>query len=169
MVLLNVGMRVPFGLRAAATGHHTHKPHTLLNQSPSQQTPPPIIIRVRLTDAIHRQRLLRFVRKVEDLRRLRLHLERRIVGRNPRRELGVFLRHIGFVQLPDQLNRLPPPVHRNALRHFQIQHRPLPCPEHRRLIHRRQKAVRVHRLPCLRSPVRIRHHHIRRQRIADGS
>ena len=137
----------------------------MLHQPPRQQTPPPVVVRLRLAHAVHLQRLLRLLRKVEHLRRLRLHLERRIVRRNPRRELRVLARQIRFVQLPDQVDRLPPPVQRNALRQFQIQHRLLPRPQHRRLIHRRQEAVHVHRLPRLQRAVRIRHHHVRRQRL----
>ena len=52
-----------------------------------------------------------------------------------------------------------------ALRQIQIQHRLVARPQHRRLIHRRQEAVLVHRQAGLLRAVRIRHHHVGRQRF----
>ena len=53
----------------------------------------------------------------------------------------------------------------DALRQIEIQHRPVAGAEHRRLIDRRQEAVRVHRRAGFQRALRIGHHDVGRQRL----
>ena len=74
-----------------------------------------------------------------------------------------------FVQLANQINRLAAPVRRNASRQVEVQDRLVARLEHRRLVHGRQEAVRIHRLTAFEGAVGVRHDDVGRQRFALGS
>ena len=108
VVLFDIAVRVPFGIGRAAAGDHADEAHALLHHAARQQAAAAVVVGLRIADAVEIERLLRLLAEVEDFRRLGLHLERRVVGRDARRELGIFARQIGFVERADQVERLAP-------------------------------------------------------------
>ena len=106
VVLLDVVVRVPLHVARAAAGDQADEAHALLDQPPRQQAAPAVVVGRLLADAVQVERLLRLAGEVEDLGRLGLHLERQIVGVDARGEFVVVRRHVGLVQVADQVERL---------------------------------------------------------------
>ena len=100
----------------------------------------------------------------DPFRRLRTQFTLRIEVNRYNRDAGgqIVVEGIqrGLIEPANQVERFFTLFDRDSLRECEIPHRSFPRPEHRRLIHRREKPVGVHRLARFESTVRIGHDHI---------
>ena len=110
--------------------------------------------------AVLRQRFLVLLRQVHEFRRGRLHLERGLVGGDPRGDLGVFhFRLTEFVEVAHGPHELPLLRITDAGGRLQIEDRRRPFQERHALVGARQEAIRIERRPTARTARAGLEHH----------
>ena len=169
MVLFDVAVRVPLHVARTAVGDDADEPHAVFDELAGEQAAATVVVRRFRVDPIEVSRFLRLAREVQNLLGLDLHAEGHVVGIDPRVEFFIVGGERGLVQIANQLQRLSPLARIDMGGQVEIQHGPLAGAEHRRLIDRRKKAVRVHRLARFQRPLRIGHHDVGRKRTAFDS
>ena len=90
MILLDVVVGVPLHISRAAAGNDADKSHTILDESPREQTAASVVIGGFASDSVQIKHLLSFLAKVKHFRCLCLHPERQVIGVDTRgeRDLG---------------------------------------------------------------------------------
>src|SRR5687767_8011826 len=61
VVRLDVGVRIPLVVSAAAAGDNTDEPYSAFNQTPCQQAPPAVVVGQLIADAVKIEGLFRLV------------------------------------------------------------------------------------------------------------
>src|SRR4051812_19104612 len=109
MILLDVGMGVPLQVARTAPRDDADESNAMLDELARQQATPAVIMSPVGSHAIQVKRFPRLARQVEDVRSLGLHLERKVVSVDPRRELLVGWIKRRAIQPADESQGLSPP------------------------------------------------------------
>src|SRR4051812_43536667 len=98
-------------------------PHTVLHQTPCEETLPAKAFGGRIVQTIHSLRRLRLLAHIDDARRLRLHAERELVGADARLQFARSrpLRQVLLIESLQQVELTPLLVALHAARKLEVE------------------------------------------------
>ena len=142
-----------------------HEPHTPLDQTPGDETPPPVFGSHRIVEAVEPSRGRRFPRQVHHLGHSGLHAGGGLELGQPCLPFRIGRIALGLmpVQTSDEVQLMTPRLGGNAGRGLQMKHRRLATAEGSSLIQRRKESRGPIPLTINREAPGIGQHYIRGQ------